>query len=299
MFAKVTHFTESELKQQDDEYISSLPKPKPVPVVKSTTDDKTKSKEENVPKLTKEQEEQRDAWRRILEMTRKGRVEALSTFWDRFSSESNLGSQGTRQEMNIDMAVPRIEGLDIAGDGWTLLHVAASSGQDAVISWLIEEMNANPTLKIDTSSSRSTSGDISKTPYELASSKSTRDVFRRLAGTYPDRWDWLGSARIPSVLSKEMEEEQGDKRKARRKGLKEKMKEREERQSLAAASEPDDELEEPQRVLPSNPGGPQRLGGQSNADGVMGLSPEMRARIERERRARAIEARMQQSKSSA
>ncbi|PVG04726.1 hypothetical protein CPB86DRAFT_821333 [Serendipita vermifera] len=238
LFAKITHFTEAELKQQDDEYISSLPKPKPAPVIKSISQEK-KPKEDNVPKLTKEQEEQRDIWKRILEMTRKGRVDALSTFWTRISSENAPKSSGSRQVTSIDMEVPQLEGLDVAGDGWTLLHVAALAGQEAVISWLIEEMNANPTLNADTSSSRSASGETKKTPYELASSKSTRDLFRRLAAKHPEKWDWLGSGRIPSVLSKEMEEEQGDKRKARRKGLKDKMKEREERQNLATSVEPD------------------------------------------------------------
>jgi len=283
--AKVTHLTEEEMKKQDEDLLSSLPRPKPVPPPSTA-----KPKEEralDVPKLTKEQEELRENWGRLLEMARKGRLDALATFWERI--HTNLHSDN-----GIDTRIPEIDGLDNVGD--TLLHVASISGQDSVVQWLLEEKGANPTIK--TMAPKKGSGESppegGKTPYELASTKSVRDTFRRLAGAHPARWDWLGEGHVPSVLSKEMEEEQENKKRIRRKGLKDKMKEREERQQGAGAGSSAEIIEHP--VEDKHPVGPQRLGGSSDASGVMGLTPEMRARIERERRARAIEARMQSAK---
>lgn len=219
-------------------------------------------------------------------MARKGRTEALSSLWERVGA--SLGG--------IDAHIPAHNGPEDEG-GWTLLHVAAAAGQESTVLWLLQDQNANPTLKIRSAGDANgelatrTNADIGKTPYEVASSKSTRDVFRRLAGLHPDKWDWLGEGRVPSILSKEMEEGQDEKKKARRKGLKDKMKERETKRPTEEISEPDPKpLED---AMPASSSGPQKLGGVSDAGSTMGLTPEMKARIERERRARAIEARMQ------
>ena len=52
-------------------------------------------------------------------------------------------------------------------------------------------------------------------------------MFRRCAAAHEERWDWFGAERVLSALSKDMEEERDEKRKIRRKGLKEKIRERE------------------------------------------------------------------------
>ncbi|KAG8833161.1 hypothetical protein FRC17_011232 [Serendipita sp. 399] len=287
--AKITQYTEAELKEQDEHALSLLPKPKVVASShpQSAPQKATKPKPE-APKLTKEQEVQRDMWLRLLEMTKKGRLESLQAFVERILT--------TEMKSGVDARVPDLDGLEPEDIGCTLLYIASASSQEEVVRWLLEQMNANPTL-------RSPEGeeDGGRTPYEVAGSKPVRDAFRRLAGVYPDRWDWLTEGRVPSVLSKEMEEEQDSKKKMRRKGLKEKMKEREERNKTGGgATTEEDETDEgharrgARNHDPVIPKGPQRLGGTSGgASSVMGLTPEMRARIERERRARAIELRMQ------
>ena len=144
-----------------------------------------------------------------------------------------------------------------------------------------------------------------KRAYELAQDRAIRDVYRRSADAHPDWWDWFGSARVPSALSKEMEEERDSKLKIRRKGLKEKVREREakdkEREQERERSErelKEKEAEESKRakaLVETNITGPQKLGGvstKSTGESMAGLTPEMRARIERERRARAAEARL-------
>ena len=92
-----------------------------------------------------------------------------------------------------------------------------------------------------------------------------------------------------------MEEERDEKKKTRRKGLKDKIKEREAKERDRSKTPPPVEVEEVRRqpAQASAASGAQKLGGKSGAgDAVAGLTPEMRARLERERRARAAEARL-------
>jgi len=92
-----------------------------------------------------------------------------------------------------------------------------------------------------------------------------------------------------------MEDERDERKKARRKGLKEKFKERERETTTkkVAVGLVESILEPPPASKPENKTGPQKLGGVSGTiEGIAGLTPEMRARVERERRARAAEARL-------
>jgi len=267
---KVSHFTEEDLREQDEAFLASLPKPKSLPSAASIAPPKVPKVE--VPKLTKEQEALKEKWRRMLEMVRRGRLDALKSFWD-------------REGGGVDARVPDWAEKDDAG--FTLLQVAASVGQEEVVEWLLERLEADPTLPVNEQT------DATKTrrvAYDLAPSKGVRDVFRRAAGVMPNRWDWLGVGHVPSVLTKEMEAEQDQKKKVRRKGLKEKMKEREEQEKAAVEEDPEPAPAPVLRAAPS--GGPQRLGGNKVIGGSEGLTPEMRMKIERERRARAIEARL-------
>ena len=290
----MTHFTEDELRLQDEAYQASLPKAKPLPTAAVAPAIHTPK----VQKLTKEEEAIREKWRRLVEMMRKGRLEPLKAFWDR--DESTFGG--------VDGRIP--DWMDRSdGPGLTLLQFAAAQGQAEVAQWLLDELGANPTLPITTTADddldAGAQSDTSDAPpplpsssrrvaYDLAKSRPVRDVFRRSAADHPDKWDWLGAARVPSALSLEVQEERDGKRKARRKGLKDKLKEREKDKATATTAVPVPPPEPPTKPTKEvNPTGPRKLGGASGAaDGVAGLTPEMRARVERERRARAAEARL-------
>ena len=144
-------------------------------------------------------------------------------------------------------------------------------------------------------------GDVRKA-YDLTNKKNIRNVFRRAAYANPDWWDWIGDAHVPSALSPEMAEAEQRKKGVRRKGLKERMKEREdakrveqerEKERLEAAAR----VTQPPNVRSQNKTRPQRLGGPGAVPGAStatldSMPPEMRTRIERERRARAAEARL-------
>ncbi|KAJ7623475.1 hypothetical protein FB45DRAFT_991897 [Roridomyces roridus] len=232
----------------------------------------------------------RNPFRQVLEMVTKDRLEPLKSFWER--EGANLGG--------VDARIP-----DWAGEKQvTLLQLAARSGHEYVTSWLLETLHADPTIdvpreQVDENDSDDALSDSPKpakgsrrTAYDLARTRAVRDVFRRCAGAHPDWWDWFGAARVPSALSQEMEEEREEKKKVRRKGLKDRVKEREGK----AKPEPEPEPEPAPVVVQQsvrNPTGPRKLGGSSGAvEGIAGLTPEMRAKVERERRARAAEARL-------
>ncbi|KAH9840133.1 uncharacterized protein C8Q71DRAFT_745943 [Rhodofomes roseus] len=295
--AKVSHLTEEELRAQDEAYLASLPKPKPKPPTAASAE--PEKPKEKPPQLSREEQLLHEKWDRVLDMIARGRVDVLKAFWER--EGDSLGG--------INAPVP-----DWAGQrGGTLLQVATQTGQADVVRWLLEEMRADPTLDVPSSAveedgHRSDASDAPalpagsrRTAYDLGRSRAVRDVFRRCAAAHPDWWDWLGTekgARVPSVLSAEMEEGREEKKKVRRKGLKDRVKEREarekERESRTPSPVPVEVPETKTKAKPAEPtSGPRRLGGTVGAsEGIAGLTPEMRAKVERERRARAAEARL-------
>lgn len=296
----MSHFTEEELRAQDEAYLASLPKPKPKAQLSAAPTEPERPKEK--PKqLTREEQLLRDKWDRLLDMVTRGRLDALKAFWQR--EGVSLGG--------IDTPVPEWAGQR----GGTLLQVATHAGQADVVRWLLEDMRADPTRDVPTSVADEDDGnrsDASDAPpaqpagsrraaYDLARTRAVRDVFRRCAAAHPEWWDWLGvekGARVPSVLSAEMEAGRDEKKKAKRKGLKDRVKEREakekEKESRTASPVPVEVPETKAKAKTVEPtSGPRRLGGATGSvEGIAGLTPEMRAKVERERRARAAEARL-------
>jgi len=162
--------------------------------------------------------------------------------------------------------------------------LASSLGHHDIIEYLLDQ-GTNPTI-ISTKN---------MTPYDLAKDKETRNVFRRYMAEHMDKWDW-NIAHVPSPLTKEMEEEQQRKQK-------EKKRKDKERKKKAAANKKEKELVEAEKkvVAEGNEFTSTTLKKNSSSTSgktldssspLIGLPPEMRMRIERERRARAAEARL-------
>jgi hypothetical protein len=170
----------------------------------------------------------------------------------------------------------------------TLLHLAASSSSPALVTTLLVKANANPTLQ----------NEDGKTAFEIAGDRATRDAFRLARHTLGEaKWPWdsanIGSALSPSNIAKRAEEEKRekaveDKKEAeRRKVQVEKLKREEEgRQTVKVERK----LGKGRSlgILESV----QKKGAERREEEGRGMTPEMRARLERERRARAAEARM-------
>ncbi|WVQ79107.1 hypothetical protein IAT38_001201 [Cryptococcus sp. DSM 104549] len=262
---KISHFTADALQAQDDAYIASL---LPKKQTKATPVVTPQPAATPVPRLSSEEEARIDRRRRLEEMIRKGRVDSLRPFLEKHRAEFTSSPVAESE----------------------LLALAASSSQEEVLRFLLEDARLDPAAPLPS--------DPSKRAYDTAPTKPLRNVFRRIAHAHPDWWDWAGQAHVPSGLSEEQEQEQKGKKAERRKGLKDKLKEREKARAEAAEKEEEEEREREkeerkvQAATPSGVKGPQKLGGKAaGADGLAGLSAEMRMQIERERRARAAEAR--------
>lgn len=310
---KVVRLSEAELK--------ALEVPPPAPAVKQPKEPKPTvvEKAPAKPKMSPEEALNRDRWDRVIDMVQKGRVEALETFFGRRQDESGPSGADEWLKGRVPSGLPGPAG---EFGGWSLLHVAAAADQPQVVDKLLVGHRLDPTLltstpavehdqSLDSSTTTASNGNgLGRTAYELAPSKPTRNIFRRATAAHPDWWDWLGAARVPSALTEEMEQAQGEKGKDRKARLKEKVKERErekakeraEQDAVAAAQE----AAEQQRLAALSNGaakhdanGPRRLGGGAapiirdrNRAEAAGLTDEQRQRLERERRARAAEARM-------
>ncbi|TNY22850.1 hypothetical protein DMC30DRAFT_101545 [Rhodotorula diobovata] len=303
---KTSHLSAEALAALDASYLSSLtpkptaPSPSPAPPAKK---EPPKPAE---PQLSKAQELERDRWTRLVDMVRKGRVDALRAFLDKYGPEleSGLGEAagggaggggGGRGEL----------------PGWwdarerdrtpTLLHCASAADQPLVVRFLLSSP-ASPS-----SSSSSSSADPTyvspqgRTAYELAPSRPTRNQFRFAAFADPARCDWVAAARVPSGLDERVEVERERREEERRQRARERdeAREKEEERERARVAEREEEerrVRDAQARTPSLRAGVNRLGG--GPPQVMqerqrsGLSEEQKRRVEREERARAAEARL-------
>ncbi|CAE7154449.1 unnamed protein product [Rhizoctonia solani] len=299
---KVSHLSEDALRALEESQRASLPKPK-APITKAPAPEKP-AKEKPVT-LSKEEELARDRWRRLVDMIIKGRIDPLKTFWEKNSDI-----------ITANTTIPEWAQAQETRGLCTLLQVASAAGQEAVTRWLLEDQRADPTVTVPSGAAISslptasdseseaprTAGQVRKA-YHIAGNRSTRNVFRRAAYTHPDWYNWKEDVGVFSVLSPEMEAERDKKKTARRTNLRDKLREREKAreeqaraEELAAKEAEAREREAAARAKLNTPAtGPQKLGGSGGSGGassMAGLTPEMRAKIERERRARAAEARL-------
>lgn len=296
--------TEEELREQDEAYLATF-KPKPPKPALQPPSQQSQPLPLPKPKLTKDDEILKNKWIRAFDMISRDRLEAFKAFWDREADA--LGG--------INALIPEYACADVNGNlkrAATFLQAAALSGSENILQWLLTDGNADPTVPVPAvfrdddqdipDDRQETDGESvplkpggHRTAYDLSRTKVVRDIFRRCAAAYPDNWDWFVAGRVPSGLSKQMEDERDERKKARRKGLKEKFKEREREATTkkVVVGLVESIPEPPPASKPENKTGPQKLGGASGAtEGIAGLAPEMRARVERERRARAAEARL-------
>lgn len=323
---KVSHLSADALAQLDAEYLASIT-PAPAPVVAPP---KAIAPKPTVVKLTREEELERDRWSRMVDMVKKGKIEPLKAFLDKYGPEleQNAGSADA-----VWGSLP--SWMEEHRSQPTLLHVAAAADQTDMVRWLLVERRADPTLRPAVDSVTPGAAPGSKllaltapdyvapplanrpalTPYELSPSRATRNVFRFLTTEHPDWWDWcgagVGGARVPSGLTEEKEEERDAKGRERRSKLRDKLKEREKEreakelgEKLQRDREEEERKEREAEELRKRGGhnivktGPQRLGGAppraflQQKDATAGLSEEQRMRVEREQRARAAEARL-------
>lgn len=164
--------------------------------------------------------------------------------WD----HSNIESSGLKFKEDLEdtniaetcSIVTEMDGLSVSIESrdeinavgtWTPLHEAAKSGNAQKVLELLEQ-GVDPCVK----------DERGQTPYMLASEKEVRNAFRRFMASNLERWDW-NAAKVPSPLTKEMEDSQAAKqaekdakRKAKAKELK-KLRKAKEKKAQAEAAE--------------------------------------------------------------
>ena len=161
----------------------------------------------------------------------------------------------------------------------TPLHLASSSNSPAVVLALLTKASADPTLR---------NGE-GKSAFDLAGDRSTRDAFRVARSELGEvKWDW-SSAHIPPAISKAEAEQRDAREKAenekaeaeRRKGEAERLRKEGPKVETIVGKKGGKVLGEVKKTAEER-----------REEDARGLAPEMRMRVERERRARAAEERL-------
>lgn len=217
------------------------------------------------PKLSKEEEAALLHTSQIQALIRRSKVPALMSYFSTNSISSSFMFQPADSPQNFRCPMP--------------IHLAANLNSPAVVSALLTRAQADPTVV----------NNEGRTPFELAGDRATRDAFRIARHELGEsKWDWT-AAKVPSAVSKAdvesradreritAEEEENDRRKA---GLERLEKEDAERAAKQAY-----------RPGGRTVGALEKSAAEKRDEETRGMTPEMKMRLERERRARAAEER--------
>ncbi len=158
------------------------------------------------------------------------------------------------------------------------LHLASSVNTSAVVLALLTKAGADPTL---------VNGE-GKPAFDVAGNRATRDAFRVARSELGEnKWDW-SAAHIPPPLSKAEAEKRGAREKAEEERAETERRKAEEERLRKEKPDVDQTTKKGGKTLGVVP----KTAEERREEDARGMTPEMRMRIERERRARAAEERM-------
>ncbi|KAK2749835.1 hypothetical protein FQN57_005249 [Myotisia sp. PD_48] len=160
----------------------------------------------------------------------------------------------------------------------TPLHLAASSNSPAIVNALLLKAKADPGQL----------NDDGKPPFDLIGDRITRDAFRVARHELGEEaWDW-DAAHVPAGISREQAtSRQEEEKKAADNAELKRRKEERERLKTEVLPVLSSRGQSAGRTLASLP----KTGAEKREEESRGMTPEMRMRLERERRARAAEER--------
>lgn len=223
------------------------------------------------PKLSPEEEAAQLHTTQIQAFIRRSKIPALMSYITNNSIPSTFTFQSTDSPQNFRCPSP--------------LHFAANLNAAPVVLALLTRAGSDP-IAVNSEG---------RTPFELAGDRATRDAFRIARHELGEsKWDW-NAAKVPSPVSKAdadsraererkaAEEEEKDRRKADMDRIKQEDAERAAQQASSKSGG---------RTL----GTVEKTAAEKRDEETRGMTPEMRMRLERERRARAAEERMRRSK---
>lgn len=226
----------------------------------------TKQSTPSAPKRTEEEETALFHTSQIQALIRRSKVPALLSYLKSNSLTPDFLFQPSEQHHHAP----------------TPLHLSASQNSAPLVTGLLVKGNADPTIL---------NGD-GKSAFDLSGDRATRDAFRVARFELGEsKWDWEG-AHVPVALSR-TEAEQREANEKKEGAIKEEARRKAEVERLE---------EEGPKVPDSGPLGKAAGRGRALAlaktaqekreEESRGMTPEMRMRLDRERRARAAEKRM-------
>ncbi|GAB1197900.1 hypothetical protein BDV32DRAFT_120570 [Aspergillus pseudonomiae] len=218
------------------------------------------------PKVSKEDEAAMLHTTQIQALIRRSKIPALMSYLSKNSIPPSFTFHPSDSQQNFRCP--------------TALHLASNLNSPAMVSALLTKAEADPTT---------TNGE-GRTPFELAGDRATRDAFRVARHELGEsKWNW-DAAKVPSAISKAdvdsraererktAEEEEKNRRKAELHRLKMEDAAKEALQAKRSGG----------RAL----GSVEKTASEKREEEMRGMTPEMRMRLERERRARAAEERI-------
>lgn len=219
------------------------------------------------PKFSKEDEAAMLHTSQIQALIRRSKVPALLSYFSNNSIPTSFTFHPSDPSHNPRCPTP--------------LHLASNLNSSSVVLALLTKINVDPTV----------ANSEGKTPFELAGDRATRDAFRIARHELGEsRWDWSAS-RVPSAISKAdvdsrvekerkaAQEEETNRRKVEMERLK-----KEDAEKAA--------LLQPKKPAGRTIGSVEKTASEKREEEMRGMTPEMRMRLERERRARAAEERI-------
>jgi hypothetical protein len=219
------------------------------------------------PKPTKEEDAATLHSSQIIPLIKRSKVPALLNY----IKTNNIPSTFTFLPINHHTPTP--------------LHLAASLNSAPIVFALLTKAGADPTLM----------NDDARTPITLAGDRSTRDAFRVARSELGESaWDW-SKAEVPTPITK-AEAEKRDAQEKSEKAVESKAeaeRRKAETEKVRQESEAEEAKRREQRLGKGKALGvlPVKTGAELREEEMRGLAPEARARMERERRARAAEER--------
>lgn len=257
-FVELTRVKQSTI---DEAAIAALNAPKKEPAAPAAP------KSQKPPKLPKEDEEAALHTSQITSIIKRSKVPALLNYL----KTNNIPPTFKFVPENYHTPTP--------------LHFAASLNSAPVVTALLTKAGADPTIM----------SDDARTPFSLAGDRPTRDAFRLARselGESAFAWDVAG---VPSPLTKAelQEREARDRSEKAAEDKAEAERRKAETERLRKESEAEDTKKRESRLGKGRlVGVPEKTGAEKREEDMRGLGPEARARMERERRARAAEERM-------
>ncbi|KAL4890361.1 hypothetical protein BDV59DRAFT_184868 [Aspergillus ambiguus] len=219
------------------------------------------------PKLSKEDEAAMLHTTQIQALIRRSKIPALMSYLSKNSIPASFTFQPSDSQQNFRAPTP--------------LHLAAQIDSPAMVLALLTKVEADPT----------TVNSEGRTPFELAGDRPTRDAFRVARHELGEsKWNWEAT-KVPSGITrddanqrterekKSAEEEEAIRRKAEMDRLK--------NEDIARAAS-----QEARRPAGRALGAVEKTAQEKREEEMRGMTPEMRMRLERERRARAAEERI-------